>query len=173
MHRVKKTALIIACGVMASGSMSTVAFGVQDVAVQKLSNDTKKVVLSNEEKEARIQGSLSQEEKKTSDENKSDSSTSKKNASVTQEDGSLSEQKKPVDKENTNKNQVDDQRNENLDAETKINLSGGKDKPDSNKKKKIYTIRKGTICSAVCSAAAGGILFAVYRTRKKKKILSS
>ena len=75
MHRVKKTALIIACGVMASGSMSTAAFGVQDVAVQKLSNDTKKVVLSNEEKEARIQGSLSQEEKKTSDENKSDSST--------------------------------------------------------------------------------------------------
>lgn len=168
MHRVKKTALIIACGVMASGSMSTVAFGVQDVAVQKLSNDTKKVVLSNEEKEARIQGSLSQEEKKTSDENKSDSSTSKKNASATQEDSSLSEQK-----ENTNKNQVDDQQNENLDAETEINLSGGKDKPDSNKKKKIYTIRKGTICSAVCSAAAGGILFAVYRKRKKKKILSS
>lgn len=168
MHRVKKTALIIACGVMASGSMSTVAFGVQDVAVQKLSNDTKKVVLSNEEKEARIQGSLSQEEKKTSDENKSDSSTSEKNTSAAQEDGALSEQK-----ENTNKNQVDDQQNENLDAETEINLSGGKDKPDSNKKKKIYTIRKGTICSAVCSAAAGGILFAVYRTRKKKKILSS
>lgn len=168
MHRVKKTALIIACGVMASGSMSTAAFGVQDVAVQKLSNDTKKVVLSNEEKEARIQGSLSQEEKKTSDENKSDSSTSEKNTSAAQEDGALSEQK-----ENTNKNQVDDQQNENLDAETEINLSGGKDKPDANKKKKIYTIRKGTVCSAVCSAAAGGILFAVYRKRKKKKILSS